>query len=242
MKMISGLVALIVTTFLGLTSSFAGSPVSFHFPEANTGGHKIIKVSDVESDGVSLNRVGRSLGGNMRSGPGTGFGKIRSLAEGTWVTIIANTGVRFDGYDWFEVRLDDGTRGFQWGGIMCSNGEALRGVFSICGQENAQSNYNAQSSGASAGWMAFAVGSGEVWGHGAGRTRNDAERFALNNCKGSGCRIVATTQAQCQAIAIAPGQNWIGDGGSSSQASNRAMNFCIGGGSNQCRIEYSYCQ
>ena len=79
-----------------------------------------------------LNIVGQSLGGRLRAGPGTNYRKTGSIREGTWLTILSNTGVRFDGYDWFEVVLDNGLRGFQWGGIMCSNGPKIAGIFASC--------------------------------------------------------------------------------------------------------------
>lgn len=95
-----------------------------------------------------VNAQGQSLGGNLRDGPGTNFSKVTSVAEGTWITIIVNTGIRFNGYDWFEISLDNGTRGYHWGGIMCANGAPLPGVYAICGQQtNASSNTSSTSSG-----------------------------------------------------------------------------------------------
>lgn len=79
-----------------------------------------------------LNHVGQSLGGRLRAGPGTSYPQIGSLEEGTYLTILSNTGVSFDGYDWFEVVLDNGQRGFQWGGILCSNGGQLVGLYASC--------------------------------------------------------------------------------------------------------------
>ena len=75
---------------------------------------------------------GRSLGGSLRDGPGTNFTKIGSLTEGTWVTINMNTGVRMDGYDWFKISTDTGEVGYQWGGIMCSSGTQIQGIFEAC--------------------------------------------------------------------------------------------------------------
>lgn len=206
----------------------------FDTPNATTPGSLITLASSVESDGFNLLRVGRSLGGNLRTGPGMQYDTVRGVAEGTWLTIRANSGVRFDGYDWFEVVLDDGTRGFQWGGIMCANGEPLAGTYSVCGQEPVTGP-------SAAGWLSFAVGSDGTWGHGAGATRSDAERLAQSNCPGWNCEIVATTNSRCQALALAPGQNWVGDGDTAAQAGNNAMNFCTRNAS-QCRLEYSYCQ
>jgi hypothetical protein len=79
-----------------------------------------------------LNIAGRSLGGRLRNGPGTNFSPTGSLAEGDPVTIVANTGVGFDGYDWFEIRTTDGVTAYQWGGIMCSVGEMIGGIYEQC--------------------------------------------------------------------------------------------------------------
>lgn len=79
-----------------------------------------------------VNAAGRSLGGRLRSGPGTNFGTAGSLNEGAPVTILSNTGVRFDGYDWFEIRIASGFVAYQWGGIMCSEGQHLAGIYEQC--------------------------------------------------------------------------------------------------------------
>lgn len=77
------------------------------------------------------NASGMSLGGSLRDGPGTEFPKIGSLAEGSPVNINANTGVNFNGYDWFKI--SNGTSiSYQWGGIMCSNLVKLEGIYEQC--------------------------------------------------------------------------------------------------------------
>lgn len=185
-----------------------------------------------------LNQPGKSLGGNMRNGPGTNFSKVRSVAEGTPLTLVANTGVRFDGYDWFEVRLNGGKSGYIWGGILCSNGERLSGILYACEEWTAvNQHYNKQNNG---GWMAFAIGPNGRWGHGAASSQFQARQFALNNC-GANCRIDAETQSNCQALATAPGQFWYGDAGSAQRAEQNALNFCTAKSSG-CRVEYSYCR
>lgn len=189
---------------------------------------------------VKLNVVGRSLGGKLRNGPGTNFGQSGSLAEGTWVTILTNTGVNFDGYDWFEVTTDNGQRGYQWGGIMCSNGQRIKGIYQQC-QSPAQTTSNNQTQNAS-GWMAFAVGDNGVWGHGAGRTQNDAINYARQNCQGANCQIADVTQAKCHALSTVPGGLWFGTANSKAQAENYAQGFCTNAGASGCRVEYSYCQ
>ena len=79
-----------------------------------------------------VNVQGQSLGGKLRAGPGVNHRQVGSLVEGTFITIVSNSGVRFDGYDWFEVDAGNGRQGFQWGGIMCSNGQQIAGVFDQC--------------------------------------------------------------------------------------------------------------
>ncbi len=184
--------------------------------------------------GGGINRQGRSLGGNMRSGPGTNYDKVASLPEGTPLTILSDSGVRFDGYNWFEVVLDNGARGFQWGGIMCSNGDRLNGLYSACGAPV----QNARSGG---GWMAFAIGSGSRWGHGAGATPAEARQFALQYCGAADCRVEDETQAACHALALGHGTHWFGAAQSEGQARDYAMGFCTASSSG-CRIEYTYCQ
>lgn len=83
------------------------------------------------NEGPTLNLPGLSLGGNMRSGPGTNFGRVAGLTEKTPITLIQNTGVNFDGYDWFEIEAN-GQRGYQWGGILCASGQSVPGIFEVC--------------------------------------------------------------------------------------------------------------
>ena len=85
------------------------------------------------NEGPVIDIQGQSLGGRLRDGPGTNFGAIGSLDEGTWLTIVRNTGVQFNGYDWFEVRLDSGVTAYHWGGIMCANGAPVPGIYATCG-------------------------------------------------------------------------------------------------------------
>ena len=48
------------------------------------------------------------------------------------MTIVTNTGVQFDGYDWFEIRTGNGVNAYQWGGIMCSEGRQIAGIYEQC--------------------------------------------------------------------------------------------------------------
>ncbi|MCC1482569.1 SH3 domain-containing protein [Roseibaca sp. Y0-43] len=73
-----------------------------------------------------------SLGGNVRAGPGTDFARTDSLPYGEPVAILARSGVMFDGYEWFEIEYSEGLRGYQWGGIMCSNALHIIGLYEEC--------------------------------------------------------------------------------------------------------------
>lgn len=84
-------------------------------------------------EATPVNLPGRSLGGNLRRGPGTGFEDIGSLPEGMPLIIYANTHVAFNGYDWFRVVLSDGRVGYQWGGILCSEDKQIPGILQACG-------------------------------------------------------------------------------------------------------------
>ena len=75
---------------------------------------------------------GMSRGGSLRAGPGLDAARVGSLADGTPVTIVANSGRWMDGYYWFEIIAPDaegGETSFQWGGIMCVRGDAVAGAF-----------------------------------------------------------------------------------------------------------------
>ena len=81
------------------------------------------------SQRVDLAVPGRSLGGRARGAPSTDGAIIGSLAEGTPVTIVADTGVWMNGYNWFEIEVNGRAYGYQWGGILCAPGGGVRGTF-----------------------------------------------------------------------------------------------------------------
>lgn len=191
--------------------------------------------------GARLNAQGRSLGGKLRDGPGLTSRQTGSLSEGTWITILANTGVRMDGYDWFEVSTDSGQRGFQWGGIMCSNGQQLAGIYQACGAQAAAPQPGTQVA-QGRGWMAFALAPGGAFGHGAAPTKGGAEQYAMQYCGSPQCRVADTTQARCHALAVSPNSTGIGAGDSEQAAVNFAMGWCANNGASGCSVKYSYCQ
>lgn len=184
----------------------------------------------------------RSLGGKLRNGPGTNFSAVGSLAEGAPVTVQANTGVRFDGYDWFEIRHGGGVA-YQWGGIMCSDGGAIAGMFGDCASLlRSQAPARGQTVASGGGWMAFAIGANGRFGHGAGASRQEAQTYAMQYCGDASCGIEDMTQAQCHALA---GGNrnghWFGAGNSKRAAENFAMGFCSNA-EGSCAIRYSHCR
>lgn len=187
-----------------------------------------------------LGRAGQSLGGNLRAGPGTEYDRLEGLTEGTPLTIEAFAGVLFDGYEWFEVTVGD-RRGYKWGGILCSEGNQLPGIFAEC----ATLATDARPGGPDA-WMAFAVdGRGSV-GHGAASTEEQASLFAEQHCGSPDCGIVDTTQAQCHALAhFIEGEAYyygIASGERQDSVEYEALGRCdsasLGG---DCELAYSFC-
>ncbi len=67
----------------------------------NTNNNDRVKVKTSDGSGV-----------NVRSGPGTSYGKIKSVADGTTGTRIVTGKYNSDGLWWDEVIFDEGTRGF----------------------------------------------------------------------------------------------------------------------------------
>ncbi|KAG1700579.1 Trk system potassium uptake protein TrkA [Nymphon striatum] len=80
----------------------------------------------------TINKPGFSLGGKIRSGPGTDYPQIGSVFGTKPITILDDTGVLMNGYSWFKIKLDNGDTGYQWGGILCSAGEPIKGVYERC--------------------------------------------------------------------------------------------------------------
>ncbi|MEX0955501.1 MAG: DUF4189 domain-containing protein [Rhizobiaceae bacterium] len=187
--------------------------------------------------GAMLDTPGQSLGGKVRSGPGMNFAQVGSLTEGARIRIHANAGVHFNGYDWFEI-VAGNVRGFQWGGIMCSEGRLVPGIFQQCG---AQASAPAQP-----GWMALAVDGQGAIGHGAAADLASAQGLALQYCGNSNCRVVDATQNRCHAVAeFARNGYWYGYSSASDArtAETAALAHCAAGaGQNACTIRYSYCQ
>lgn len=102
---------------------FAGDPGE----QEDTAGEASADAAGSTYDPVEM--PGESWGGRLRSGPGMDYDQVGSLAEGDNFTILQNTGIAMNGYDWFRIRTAGGKEGFQWGGIVCPLTADVRGTF-----------------------------------------------------------------------------------------------------------------
>lgn len=73
-----------------------------------------------------------SWGGIVRSGPSMQSDRLDSLSEGEVITLLADTGVQMNGYNWFQIQYRGGKSGYQWGGIICGQTQPIPGTFEIC--------------------------------------------------------------------------------------------------------------
>ena len=80
---------------------------------------------------VTFPHKARSWGGTLRAGPGTDTQKVGSLAEGTEISLLENTGVMFNSYPWFRIGYSGGSA-YQWGGIICAVGGPVPGTYQTC--------------------------------------------------------------------------------------------------------------
>lgn len=87
------------------------------------------KKAGIDRPSWKAGREGRSYGGRLRAGPGLDFPQVGNLSEGAPVTLIRNTGISMHGYDWFLVDLEGR---YQWGGLLCSVGRHIPGVYAMC--------------------------------------------------------------------------------------------------------------
>ena len=75
-----------------------------------------------------------SWGGIVRNGPGMSHARVATLREGERITLLYNTGIMWNDFPWFLIRLGDGRLGFQWGGIICQRTTPVGGVYQRCSQ------------------------------------------------------------------------------------------------------------
>lgn len=85
-----------------------------------------------QNEEISFGKVtGKSYGGKVRDAASMNSKQIGSLFEGDPVIIIGNSGVNMNGYDWFEIEFK-GRKAYQWGGLLCSDGGKIAGVYMQC--------------------------------------------------------------------------------------------------------------
>lgn len=73
----------------------------------------------------------RSLGGNIRRGPGLNHRVISNLPSGTPIQLYRRTNKSYGGYPWFEITYAD--RGaYMLGSLICSQGRRVQGTYQVC--------------------------------------------------------------------------------------------------------------
>lgn len=198
--------------------------------------HAADNVATARQGGIAVDRPGQSLGGNMRTGPGVNHSRMKPLRGDTRLVILSNTRVRYRGYDWFRVKLADGRTGFQWGGILCSEGEAVEGLKRAC----------RTAAGAEADpdvtYQAFAIGPEGRFGHASSQDREEAEAAALSYCGASKCNVQDVTTRKCHALANAGEIAFFGASKNSDEASKRAFSACRKTGAKNCQVTYLVCR
>lgn len=77
---------------------------------------------------------GQSLfGSKIRSQPDPNARQVASIAQGTAIEIVQETGAFFDGWQWVLIRYGNGNQGYVWGGTICvTQGRAPSGVHASC--------------------------------------------------------------------------------------------------------------
>lgn len=113
-----------------------------------------------------LPAVGQSLGGHWRQLPSIDGPLMGSLPAGREIQIIEETDQSYEGFKWFKIEVGR-QWGYQWGGIICSNGQKRDGLAAKCDPDKRLKL------GAGAHGLASLVGRYTVgWGHEDG-TQND---------------------------------------------------------------------
>ncbi|MCY0147221.1 hypothetical protein OEG84_05715 [Hoeflea sp. G2-23] len=73
-----------------------------------------------------------SVGGRVRAQASITAAQIASTSSGQAITVLRRTNKIYKGYPWFSIRLGNGDRGYQWGGIICANKKAISGTKGRC--------------------------------------------------------------------------------------------------------------
>ena len=198
--------------------------------------HAADNVATARSGGIAVDRPGQSLGGNMRTGPGVSHSRMKPLRGDTRLVILSNTRVSYRGYDWFRVKLADGRTGFQWGGILCSEGEAVEGLKRAC-RIAARAEADPEVT-----YQAFAIGPEGRFGHASSQDREEAEAAALSYCGAAQCNVQDVTTRKCHALANAAEVAFFGASKDSDDAAKRAFSACKKSGAKNCQVTYLVCR
>lgn len=194
------------------------------------------EIGRTPTDSTFDDLTGKSLGGKVREGAGTDFKQIDGLDYYTPIDIVADTGIKFGKYNWFQIVYGDKV-GFQWGGVICSDKPDIPNLFETCVKKRSPKD---ELNRTIEGWMAFAIGSDNRWGHGLAKTQEDAENYSLYNC-GDNCTVDDVTHAQCHALATVPGGYWYGEAHTIDEAKSLALKNCKLSGY-KCEIKFSTCR
>jgi hypothetical protein len=81
--------------------------------------------------GQGAQELALALGTIVRGGPDRTAARIEKLPDNEPVTLMRETGVYFDGFQWFEIEYSEGQRGFAWGGTLCVDTE-MSGILIDC--------------------------------------------------------------------------------------------------------------
>jgi len=76
--------------------------------------------------------LARSVGGQMRAGPGADHPVLDQIAEGRTLYLASRTDDLTDGFPWFELYDPDGPAGYIWGAQICPGFEPLEGALPAC--------------------------------------------------------------------------------------------------------------
>ncbi|WP_075996009.1 DUF4189 domain-containing protein [Salaquimonas pukyongi] len=186
--------------------------------------------------GTAVERPGMSLGGNMRVGPGINHARMKPLRRGTRLMILSNARTSYRGYNWFRIKLTDGRTGFQWGGIICSEGTKVEGLKRVC------RNAAKVGSGSDVIYQAYAIGPKGRYGHGSAPVREAAEAAALGYCGTAQCNVQNVTTRKCHALAHAGEVAFFGASKNSDRASSSAFKACKKSGAKNCQVTYVRCR
>jgi hypothetical protein len=71
--------------------------------------------------------------GNVRSKPSLKAPVVaKTTGVGQPLTLLARTGNLLENYPWFSIRLGNGKKGYQWGGLICYTGKPISGTRGVC--------------------------------------------------------------------------------------------------------------